>query len=67
MTSPSSAGIALVTGAASGLGAATAALLAAERTALNLLQQLSGVATLTARFVRAGEAYFPRLIWGPRD
>ena len=22
---------------------------------------------VTARFVRAGEAYFPRLIWGPRD
>jgi nicotinate-nucleotide pyrophosphorylase (carboxylating) len=30
-----------------------AALLAAERTALNLLQRLSGVATLTARYVRA--------------
>ena len=32
-----------------------AALLAAERTALNLLQRLSGVATLTARYVRAVE------------
>ena len=31
------------------------ALLAAERTALNLLCHLSGVATLTARFVRAVE------------
>ena len=30
-----------------------AALLTAERTALNLLQRLSGVATLTARYVRA--------------
>jgi nicotinate-nucleotide pyrophosphorylase (carboxylating) len=30
-----------------------AALLSAERTALNLLQRLSGVATLTARYVRA--------------
>lgn len=32
-----------------------AALLAAERTALNLLQRLSGVATLTARYVAAVE------------
>jgi nicotinate-nucleotide pyrophosphorylase (carboxylating) len=32
-----------------------AALLAAERTALNFLQQLSGVATLTARYVQAVE------------
>jgi nicotinate-nucleotide pyrophosphorylase (carboxylating) len=31
------------------------ALLTAERTALNLLQRLSGIATLTARFVRAVE------------
>ena len=31
------------------------ALLAAERTALNFLQRLSGVATLTARYVRAVE------------
>lgn len=36
-------------------GSATS-LLAAERTALNFLQQLSGVATLTARCVRAVEA-----------
>jgi nicotinate-nucleotide pyrophosphorylase (carboxylating) len=39
--------VALATGAA-------AALLAAERTALNFLGHLSGIATLTARFVEAG-------------
>ena len=35
------------------------ALLAAERTALNFMQQLSGVATLTARCVRAVEGTGP--------
>jgi nicotinate-nucleotide pyrophosphorylase (carboxylating) len=39
--------LALVTGSAR-------ALLAAERTALNFLQRLSGIATLTARYVEAG-------------
>lgn len=34
---------------------ATRAILGAERTALNLLQRLSGIATLTARYVRAVE------------
>lgn len=38
------------------------ALLAAERTALNLLQQLSGVATLTARYVRAVEGTGCRIL-----
>jgi nicotinate-nucleotide pyrophosphorylase (carboxylating) len=37
------------------VGASARALLAAERVALNLLQRLSGVATLTRRFVRAIE------------
>src|ERR1700709_1961232 len=35
------------------IAAAAAALLTAERTALNFLQRLSGVATLTARYVEA--------------
>jgi nicotinate-nucleotide pyrophosphorylase (carboxylating) len=39
-----------------------AALLAAERTALNFLQQLSGVATLTARCVRAVEGTGARIL-----
>ena len=38
------------------------ALLAAERTALNLLAHLSGVATLTARFVRAIEGAGARIL-----
>jgi nicotinate-nucleotide pyrophosphorylase (carboxylating) len=38
------------------------ALLAAERTALNFLQQLSGVATLTARCVRAVEGTGVRIL-----
>jgi nicotinate-nucleotide pyrophosphorylase (carboxylating) len=38
------------------------ALLAAERTALNLLSHLSGVATLTARFVRAVEGSGARIL-----
>ncbi|HYF26938.1 MAG TPA: carboxylating nicotinate-nucleotide diphosphorylase, partial [Baekduia sp.] len=38
------------------------AILTAERTALNLLQQLSGVATLTARFVRAVEGTGARIL-----
>lgn len=37
-------------------------LLAAERTALNLLQQLSGVATLTARYVEAVEGTGARIL-----
>jgi nicotinate-nucleotide pyrophosphorylase (carboxylating) len=36
------------------------ALLSAERTALNFLQRLSGVATMTARYVRAIEGVAPR-------
>ena len=44
-----------VTGSAAGL-------LAAERTALNFLQQLSGVATLTARCVRAVEGTGARIL-----
>jgi nicotinate-nucleotide pyrophosphorylase (carboxylating) len=36
------------------------ALLSAERTALNFLQRLSGVATMTARYVRAIEGIQPR-------
>ncbi len=39
-----------------------ASLLAAERTALNFLQQLSGVATLTARYVRAVEGTGARIL-----
>jgi nicotinate-nucleotide pyrophosphorylase (carboxylating) len=39
-----------------------AALLAAERTALNFLQQLSGVATLTARCVQAVEGTGARIL-----
>jgi len=38
------------------------ALLSAERTALNLLAQLSGVATLTARYVRAVEGTGVRIL-----
>ena len=38
------------------------ALLAAERTALNFLQRLSGVATLTARYVRAIEGTGARIL-----
>ncbi len=39
-----------------------ASLLAAERTALNFLQQLSGVATMTARYVRAVEGTGARIL-----
>jgi nicotinate-nucleotide pyrophosphorylase (carboxylating) len=39
-----------------------AALLSAERTALNLLQRLSGVATLTARYVRAVDGTGTRIL-----
>jgi nicotinate-nucleotide pyrophosphorylase (carboxylating) len=38
------------------------ALLSAERTALNFLQRLSGVATLTAEYVRAVEGIGPRIL-----
>jgi nicotinate-nucleotide pyrophosphorylase (carboxylating) len=41
---------------------ATRAILGAERTALNLLQRLSGVATLTARYVRAVEGTGVRIL-----
>jgi nicotinate-nucleotide pyrophosphorylase (carboxylating) len=41
---------------------AAGAILAAERTALNLLQRLSGVATLTARYVRACEGSGVRVL-----
>jgi nicotinate-nucleotide pyrophosphorylase (carboxylating) len=44
------------------LGGPARALLAAERTALNLLCHLSGVATLTARFVRAVEGTGARIL-----
>jgi nicotinate-nucleotide pyrophosphorylase (carboxylating) len=39
-----------------------AAILAAERTALNLLQRLSGIATLTARYVRAVDGTGARIL-----
>jgi nicotinate-nucleotide pyrophosphorylase (carboxylating) len=41
---------------------AAAAILVAERTALNFLQRLSGVATLTARYVRAIEGTGARIL-----
>ena len=44
------------------IAGAARALLAAERTALNLLAHLSGVATLTARFVRAVEGTGVRIL-----
>ena len=47
--------VALATGSARGL-------LAAERTALNLLARLSGIATLTARFVEAVEGTGARIL-----
>ncbi len=40
----------------------TRALLAAERTALNFLQRLSGIATLTARYVKAVEGTGVRIL-----
>src|SRR5215475_2106929 len=43
-------------------GGPAAALLAAERTALNFLGHLSGVATLTARFVKAIEGTDARIL-----
>jgi nicotinate-nucleotide pyrophosphorylase (carboxylating) len=42
------------------------AILTAERTALNFLGHLSGIATLTARFVAAAEAAGPARIWDTR-
>ena len=48
--------------AVAGVGGPARALLAAERTALNLLCHLSGVATLTARFVREVEGTGARLL-----
>lgn len=39
-----------------------ASILGAERVALNFLQRLSGIATLTARFVRAVEGYQVRIV-----
>ena len=42
-------------GLVAGLAGATASILAAERTAINFLGLLSGVATLTARYVKAVE------------
>jgi nicotinate-nucleotide pyrophosphorylase (carboxylating) len=44
------------------IGGRAATLLAAERTALNFLQQLSGVATLTARCVRAIDGTGARIL-----
>jgi nicotinate-nucleotide pyrophosphorylase (carboxylating) len=44
------------------ISAAARAILGAERTALNLLQQLSGVATLTARYVQAVEGTGVRIL-----
>jgi nicotinate-nucleotide pyrophosphorylase (carboxylating) len=41
---------------------AAAGILAAERTALNFLQRLSGVATLTARYVREIEGTYARIL-----
>lgn len=40
----------------------TSALLQAERTALNILQRLSGIATLTHKYVKAIEPYEARLL-----
>jgi nicotinate-nucleotide pyrophosphorylase (carboxylating) len=48
--------------AVAAIGGPARALLAAERTALNLLCHLSGVATLTARFVRAVEGIGARIL-----
>jgi nicotinate-nucleotide pyrophosphorylase (carboxylating) len=47
---------------AAAVGGPARALLAAERTALNLLCHLSGVATLTARFVREAEGTGARIL-----
>jgi nicotinate-nucleotide pyrophosphorylase (carboxylating) len=44
------------------VGGSARALLAAERTALNLLCHFSGVATLTARFVREGQGTGARIL-----
>jgi nicotinate-nucleotide pyrophosphorylase (carboxylating) len=51
-----------VPGAIATAGGPARALLAAERTALNLLCHLSGVATLTARFVRGVEGTGARIL-----
>jgi len=44
------------------LAGSAAAILTAERTALNFLMHLSGVATLTARFVEAVKSYDVRIV-----
>ncbi len=44
------------------ISGATAALLAAERTALNFLQRLSGIATLSRRFAQAAEGTGVRVV-----
>jgi nicotinate-nucleotide pyrophosphorylase (carboxylating) len=51
-----------VPAAVAGIGGPARALLAAERTALNLLCHLSGVATLTARFVREVDGTGARIL-----
>ncbi len=51
-----------VPAAAAGIEGPARALLAAERVALNLLGHLSGVATLTARFVRAVDGTGARIL-----
>jgi nicotinate-nucleotide pyrophosphorylase (carboxylating) len=49
-------------GPAIGLGGAAAAIVTGERTALNFLGRLSGIATLTARYVRAVEGTGARIL-----
>ena len=49
-------------GGAPGVDGSAAAILTGERTALNFLQRLSGVATLTARCVRAIEGTEARIL-----
>jgi nicotinate-nucleotide pyrophosphorylase (carboxylating) len=49
-------------GAIAGVTGAAASILAAERVALNFLGRLSGVATLTARYVRAVEGTGARIL-----
>src|SRR6185312_10825780 len=44
------------------IAGSAAGILLAERTALNLLQRLSGIATLTARYVRAVEGTGARIL-----
>jgi nicotinate-nucleotide pyrophosphorylase (carboxylating) len=50
------------TGAIAEIGGSAASILAAERVALNFLGRLSGVATLTARYVRAVEGTGARIL-----